>query len=61
MTPNNIFLHDVYFTKPGTPIVAIFKSGREEHFTTNIYNLLITDPDVVTIYNNLTGEIMFSR
>lgn len=61
MTPNNIFLHDVYFTKPGKPIVAVLKSGREGNYTTNIYNLLVSDPDVITIYDAMTGEIMFSR
>ena len=57
----NQFIRDLFETKPGKKIVAVFRSGRECEYTTNIYNLLITDPDIVTIYDYETGEILFTK
>lgn len=40
------------------PIIAVFKSGREEHYTMRIFQDLKTDPAVKCIYDAETGELL---
>ena len=42
-------------------ITAIFKGGRKISFPISTMELLKTDPQVVTIYSNETGEVYFDR
>lgn len=42
-------------------ITATFINGRRIVYTTNIYRLLTTDPQVIEIIDNETGEIIFTR
>ena len=58
-TATNIFVHDVYFTKPGKPITVKFTNGREEQYTTNILGLLKTDPECEWIADSETGELIY--
>lgn len=40
-------------------IVAKFKDGREATYTTDVLNLLFTDNDIETVYDQETGEVIF--
>ena len=52
---------NIFTTAPGGRITVYFKDGSEAEYTTNILDLLKTDPDVVTITDAETGEIIFYR
>jgi len=40
-------------------VVAIFKNGRRVTYTTDILNLLFTDREIDTVYDQETGEVIF--
>jgi len=40
-------------------VVAIFKNGRRVTYTTDILNLLFTDREIDTVYDQETGEVFF--
>ena len=40
-------------------IIVTFKNGRKVNYTMNIYNLLMTDPDVMEIMDANTGEMLY--
>lgn len=40
-------------------IVAKFRDGREANYTTDILNMLLTDEDIDTVYDQETGEVIF--
>lgn len=42
-------------------ITVTFKNGRKIVYTTEIFRLLTTDPDVIDIMDNATGEIIFIK
>lgn len=42
-------------------ITIYFKNHEPAVYTMRIYNLAVTDPDVVMIVSNETGEILFER
>lgn len=42
-------------------ITAVFNSGREVTYTTAMIELLKTDKAINYIYDNETGEILFSK
>lgn len=42
------------------PIIAYFRDGTEAEYTTDVFFLLVTDPDVVNIVNGITGEVIYS-
>lgn len=42
-------------------ITVTFKNGHKAVYTMNIFNLLKTDPDVIDIIDNATGEIIFMK
>ena len=42
-------------------ITALFVNGRTVDYTTAIYNLLITDPEVLMITEKNTGTILYKR
>jgi hypothetical protein len=39
-------------------ILATFKDGRTAPFTTSVLRLMLTDPDVIKIVKEETGEIL---
>ena len=41
------------------PIIARFRDGTEAEYTTDIFFLLVTDPDVVDIVDGTTGEVLY--
>ena len=55
------FANEIFNTTAGEPIVAIFKNGSRAEYTTNIFNLLTSDPDTECIYDAETGEVIFER
>lgn len=55
------FANEIFNTTAGKPIVAIFKNGSRAEYTTNIFNLLTSDPDTECIYDAETGEVIFER
>ena len=42
-------------------ITVLFVNGRKVDYTTAIYNLLITDPEVLMITEKSTGAILYKR
>ena len=40
-------------------ITVTFKNGSKIVYTTEIFRLLTTDPDVIEIMDNTTGEIIY--
>ena len=42
-------------------ITAEFRDGRKAIYTRAIWDLLVTDADVIAIMDNQTGEILFNR
>jgi len=42
-------------------ITIYFRNHEPDVYTMRIYNLAVTDPDVVMIVSNETGEILFER
>lgn len=52
------FANEIFKTKPGRHIVAVFKDGSSAVYTTNILYLLKTDNSVDYIYDAATGEIL---
>ena len=42
-------------------ITATFANGRKIVYTMSIYQLLKTDPQVIEIMDNETGEILIAR
>ena len=42
-------------------ITAQFKDGRKVAYTMAVWNLLVSDKDVICIYDGETGEIFFYR
>lgn len=55
------FASEIFKTKAGAPIVAGFKNGSTANYTSNIFNLLATDPDVEYIIDAETGEVLYSK
>ena len=45
----------------GNLIRVTFRNGRYAHYTMAIYDLLITDPEVVEILDCGTGEILYYK
>jgi len=41
-------------------INATFKNGQTATYTTDVYRLLVTDPDVLRVTDAETGELMYS-
>lgn len=39
-------------------VIATFKDGRQVKYTQSVLPLLMTDPDVITVINAETGEII---
>ncbi len=52
----NAFDYDV---KPGDTIKAFFKNGRAITYTTNVFTMLVNDPEVVEIIDAKTGELLY--
>ncbi len=42
-------------------IIAVFRNGRSVLYTKGVLELLKSDSEVVTIYDAVTGEIVFQR
>lgn len=42
-------------------ITATFKNGRQITFTDGILELLTSDPEIITLINAETGEIILTR
>jgi hypothetical protein len=58
----NWFAKEALFgTLTGNPITAHFTNGTTADYTTAIWNLLVTDPDVEFITDGETGEILYAR
>lgn len=57
----NLFTRSVFGTYTGETITAIFKSGQSASYTLETFGLLTTDPTVIDIFSNDTGEVYFSR
>jgi hypothetical protein len=58
----NDFVYAMAATEdPEIIIIVTFKNGTTANYTTQIYNLLVTDPAVEMIVSNETGEILFER
>jgi hypothetical protein len=48
-------------TKARRPIIAIFDSGEGVQYTTDVLELLKTEPDVWAIQDYETGELLYMR
>lgn len=55
----NWFTNAVFNTEPGRSITVRFTDNREMNFTTNILNLLKSDPSVEWIADSETGELIY--
>ena len=55
------FAHYVLNGELGDPITAYFKNGQVAEYTTSVWGLLVTDPDIECITSNETGEVLFYR
>lgn len=56
----NFFIESL-LQNPGVEIIATFRDGSAAIYTTNIFNLLASDPEVENIINAETGEVVFYR
>ena len=57
----NQILNAMFNNEEHHKIIAYFRNGNSATYTTNILNLLKTDPDVIDIIDAETGEIIFTR
>jgi hypothetical protein len=55
-TMTNIFK---FYDLNAKPILAMFKNGQCNEYTTNIINLLKTDSEVEYIVDGTTGEVIY--
>lgn len=51
----------IFLNKKDKHITATFRNGKQVNFTTNVLNLLLTDPEVETIAETKTGNIIYYR
>lgn len=58
MNYRNEWLTACFSSSAATPIIAVFKSGREERYTMRIFQELKTDPAISYIYDAETGELL---
>lgn len=57
----NDFIKAITGSTEAKPITAYFKNGKSGDYTIDIFELLKTDPDILTIVDGTTGEIIFSK
>lgn len=57
----SMFAQAVTDHSPQHEIVAYFAGGQEAVYTMNIFGLLRSDPQCVTIVDAQTGEVIFCR
>jgi hypothetical protein len=58
---NKMFIDAIGNKKSGAgTMIACFRSGKEARYTMRVFDLLKTDPEVVCICDNETGEVIYS-
>ena len=50
-----------FLNNGGRYITAVFKNGKKINFTTEVLNLLTSDPEVLQIEETKTGNILFYK
>lgn len=57
----NDFVKALFNNNKQDEITATFIDGAEATYTKNIYNLLVSDPAVVSITDSITGELLYIK
>lgn len=55
------FINSILNPAAVNEIIVTFKNGLDATYTMDIFELLKTDPDTITIIDALTGELLFCR